>query len=174
MDHPLTAFDTVRPWRTATLIAVAVAAIELVLLVIVGGALLARHASTHATPAAAAHTVRATAPRFYPVPHTRATPRTRTAARLARRQVGVLVLNGNGRHGAASAAAATVRSHGYRVRAVGNAQRMDYTRSIVMYRPGFEAEGRRLGRDLGIAIVGPLDGLRAQELHGAKAVLVVG
>jgi LytR cell envelope-related transcriptional attenuator len=169
VDHPLTAFDTVRPWRTATLVAVAVAAIELVLLVIVGGTLFARHAtSAHATPVRA-HTVTRPAPARLHV--TKSTP---AAIHLARRQIGVLVLNGNGRHGAASSAAAQVRSHGYKIRAVGNAQRMDYTRSIVMFRPGFEAEGRRLGRDLGIAIVGPLDGLRAAQLHGAKAVLVVG
>lgn len=166
MDHPLTGFDTVRPWRTATLVAVAVAAIELVLLVIVGGTLFARHATTHATPVKP-DVVRA-------VRHTPVTPRKHTAAHLTRHQVGVLVLNGNGQHGAASSAAARVRRHGYRIRAVGNAQRMDYTRSIVMYRPGFEAEGRRLGRDLGIGIVGPLDGLRTAQLHGAKAVLVVG
>jgi len=168
VDHPLTAFDTVRPWRTATLVAVAVAAIELVLLVIVGGTLFARHATKGTLPARA-HTARTAAAA---TPH--AKPRTHSAIHLARRQVGVLVLNGNGRHGAASAAAARVRSHGYRIRAVGNAQRMDYTRSIVMYRPGFEAEGRRLGHDLGVAIVGPLDGLRAAQLRGAKAVLVVG
>lgn len=167
MDHPLTAFDTVRPWRTATLVAAAVAAVELVLLVIVGGALFARHATTHATPVRA-HVARRA------VPTARPTPRKHTVAHLARRQVGVLVLNGNGRPGAASSAASRVHSHGYPVRAVGNAQRMDYTRSIVMYRPGFEAEGRRLGRDLGIGIVGPLDGLRAAQLHGARAVLVVG
>ena len=167
MDHPLTAFDTVRPWRTATLVAVAVAAIELVLLVIVGGTLFARHATTRATPASA-HVIRPAVRVTHPTPHAR------TTARLARRQVSVLVLNGNGQHGAATSAAARVRSHGYRIRAVGNAQRMDYTRSIVMYRPGFEAEGRRLSRDLGIAIVGPLDGLRTAQLHGAKAVLVVG
>ena len=167
MDHPLTALDTVRPWRTATLVAVAVAAIELVLLVIVGGTLFARHATAPTAPVRA-HAIRAAAPVFH------ATPLKRTTAHFARHQVGVLVLNGNGRHGAASSAAAKVRSHGYPIRALGNAQRMDYTRSIVMYRPGFEAEGRRLGRDLGIAIVGPLDGLRTAQLHGAKAVLVVG
>ena len=168
MDHPLTSFDTVRPWRTATLVAVAVAAIELVLLVIVGGTLFARHAtSAHGTPARA-HTARPAVARLH------RTVRKHATVHLARRQVGVLILNGNGQHGAASSAAARVRSHGYRIRAVGNAARMDYTRSIVMFRPGFEAEGRRLGRDLGIAIVGPLDGLRAAQLHGAKAVLVVG
>ena len=167
MDHPLTAFETVRPWRTATAVAVAVAAIELVLLVIVGGTLFARHATATTTPARA-HTTRAAAPTIRP------TPRKHLTAHLTRHQVSVLVLNGNGQHGAASTAAARVRGHGYRVRGVGNARRMDYTRSLVMYRPGFEAEGRRLGRDLGIAIVGPLDGMRAAQLHGAKAVLVVG
>ena len=43
-----------------------------------------------------------------------------------------------------------------------------------MYRKGFEGEGRRLARDLGIRIVGPLDGLRTSQLHGAHAVVVVG
>ena len=171
MDHPLTAFDTVRPWRTATLVAVAVALLELVLLVIVGGTLFARHAtSAHATPVRAHPAAR-------PAPARRHVTKSKPAAlhlHLTRGQVGVLILNGNGRHGAASSAAARVHGHGYPIRAVGNAQRMDYTRSIVMFRPGFEAEGRRLGRDLGIAIVGPLDGLRAAQLHGAKAVLIVG
>ena len=43
-----------------------------------------------------------------------------------------------------------------------------------MTRTGFEGEGRRLGRDLGIGIVGPLDGLRTAQLHGAHAVVVIG
>jgi hypothetical protein len=167
MDHPLTSFDAVRPWRTATLVAVGVAALELVLLVVVGGTLFARNTTSHAATARP-HALRAPAPTAQP------TPRAARYARLTRHQVSVLILNGNGRHGAASEAAATVRRHGYPVRAVGNAQRMDYTRSLVMYRPGFEAEGRRLARDLGVGIVGPLDGLRTSQLRGAKTVLVVG
>jgi hypothetical protein len=167
VDHPLTTFDAVRPWRLATLVAVGIATAELILLVVVAGSLFARHAS--ASPAA--KTTRA----HRPAPaHHKAKRHTLPATGISRRQVGVLVLNGNGRHGAASSAASRVRYRGYRVAAVGNARRMDYTRSIVMYRPGFEAEGRRLGRDLGIKIVGPLDGMRTAQLHGAKAVLVVG
>lgn len=165
MDHPLATFDAVRPWRTATLVAVAVATVELVLLVIVGGRLF-----SHSTPAAAA--TRVVHHRLQLVLARR--PHARPAATLSRRQIAVLILNGNGRPGAASGAAARVHRRGYRIAAVGNAQRMDYTRSIVMYRPGFETEGRRLGRDLGVAIVGPLDGLRTAQLRGAKAVLVVG
>ena len=85
-----------------------------------------------------------------------------------------MVLNGNGRQGAAAAAAARVRRHGYRIRSVGNAGRMTYARSLVMYRPGYEGEGRRLARDLGIRTVGPLDGMRPAQLHGAQAVVVIG
>ena len=85
-----------------------------------------------------------------------------------------MVLNGNGRRGAAAAAASRVRSHGYRIGDVGNAARMSYSRSLVMYRPGFEGEGRRLGRDLGIRLVGPLDGMRGAQLHGAQVVLILG
>ena len=96
------------------------------------------------------------------------------AAQLARRNVTVLVLNGNGRQGAAASTAARVSHRGYRIGGVANGPRSDFTRSLVMYRKGFEGEGRRLGHDLGIRIVGPLDGLRASQLHGAHAVVVVG
>ena len=92
------------------------------------------------------------------------------AAHLARRKMTVLVLNGNGRQGAAASTAARVSHHGYRIGGVANAPRSDFTRSLVMYRKGFEGEGRRLARDLGIRIVGPLDGLRTSQLHGAHAV----
>jgi hypothetical protein len=57
---------------------------------------------------------------------------------------------------------------------VANAPRHDFTRSLVMYRRGFEGEGRRLARDLDIKIVGPLDGMRPRQLHGAQTVVVVG
>jgi hypothetical protein len=43
-----------------------------------------------------------------------------------------------------------------------------------MYRPGFAGEGRRLGRDLGVKIVGPLDGMRKHDLHGAQVVFILG
>ena len=83
-------------------------------------------------------------------------------------------VNGNGRQGAAAATAARVSHRGYRISGVANAPSSDFTRSLVMYRKGFEGEGRRLARDLEIRIVGPLDGLRAAQLHGAHAVVVVG
>ena len=156
------------PWRTVACVAAAVAAVELLLLVVLGGALIAK--PSNASPARSG--VRAAAARSAASvePHRAAAP----AAHLARGKVTVLVLNGNGRRGAAAAAASRVARHGYHVGAVANAPRSDFTRSLVMYRRGFEGEGRRLARDLGIHIVGPLDGLKASQLHGAHVVLVVG
>ncbi len=174
MDHPfrLDRSDiAVRPWRTAVLALAGIAAVELVLLVMAGGALLAKPDGTSRTavrkPASTRTAARST---------TRPTP-TRVAAAsasLPRRKVGIVVLNGNGRQGAAGAIAARASGRGYRIRAVANAPSADYPSSIVMYRPGFASEGRRLAHDLGIGVVGPLDGMRPSQLHGAHAVLILG
>jgi hypothetical protein len=43
-----------------------------------------------------------------------------------------------------------------------------------MYRRGYEAEGRRLARDLHVKVVGPLDGLKTSALHGAQLAVVLG
>ena len=174
MDHPLRATGSLplNVWRSAAVVAILVATVELVLLVVAGVALLTRDGSSTTTAQRqarpATHDRRAAARRI--TTH-RATP---PAAKLARGKVRVVVLNGNGRAGAAAAAASRVRQHGYKVGLVGNAARMSYRRSIVMYRPGFEGEGRRLAHDLGITLVGPLDGMRAAQLHGAQTVLILG
>ena len=175
VDYPLHYDDaTVRPWRTAAFVAVSVAAVELVLLVVVGGALLAKPDQAERRPAAKAAARSAAA-----VPAARKVVRAvksapAPVAELSRSKVSVLVLNGNGRTGAAAATASSVSRHGYRVGGVANASSSDFTRTLVMYRPGFEGEGRRLARDLGIPIVGPLDGMRPEQLHGAQTVIVVG
>lgn len=170
MDHPLAYSDAiVRPWRTATLVAVAVAAVELVLLIVVGGALLARDTVAGTGGKAAAAQKRAETPAARVAPSTPA-----AKAELARTRTRVLVLNGNGRQGAAASTAGRVQQRGYRIGGVANAPRMDYTRTLVMYRSGFEGEGRRLAADLGVPIVGPLDGLRPAQLAGAHLVVVVG
>ena len=163
-----------QPWRTAALVAVAVAAVELLVLVVIGGALIAKPSAgtaTHTAKAkssAAASTHKKAAVRH--TVHRVAAP----AAHIGRTKVTVLVLNGNGRQGAAAATASRVSRRGYKIGGVANAPSTDFTRSLVMYRKGFEGEGRRLARDLGIGIVGPLDGLRTSQLHGANAVVVVG
>lgn len=170
MDHPLPHVDRlVRPWRTATLVAGAIAGLELLLLIVVGGALLARP-DADGPRRTAAPPQQASAARASPKP---AAKQVGTPS-LGRRKVAVLVLNGNGVQGAAASEAARVQRRGYRIRAVANAPRRDFVRSVVMYRAGFAPEAHRLARDLGIRMVGPLDGIRSGQLRGAHAVVVVG
>ena len=170
VDHPLPAPEAlIRPWRMAAYIAGAIAAVELVMLVVLGGGALASAVSNRVELAAKQRVLAPVATRKPVVRKPDPAP----AAKLRRSRTVVLVLNGNGRTGAAASAASRVRSRGYRIGGVANAPR-EVSRSIVMYRPGFAGEGRRLGRDLGIALVGPLDGMRVRELGRAHVVFVLG
>ena len=94
--------------------------------------------------------------------------------RLARTETSVLVLNGNGIAGAAADEAQAVRHRGYVVASVGNAPRNDYRRTVVMYRPGYRPEAARLARDVQARIVSPLDGLRPRQLLGAHVAVIIG
>ena len=174
MEHTFVAVDSSsRPWRTATLVAAAVAALELVLIVVLVIAVLGRPVAERVQQAAE-RKVLAPAPKpkaeTVPVREAEAV----AAPKLTRHETSVLVLNGNGLRGAAATAAAAVHSKGYVVGGVGNAERTDFTRSVVMYRKGFKPEAERLARDLGVKAVGPLDGLRAGDLMGAHVAYVVG
>jgi hypothetical protein len=148
----------VQPWRTATMVAVGVALVEFALVVALAVTLLG---SGDSAPAAT-H-----------VKHTAKHP-PRAARILVREKTSVLILNGNGRAGAAAGEAEIVRSMRYRVADVGNATRSDYGRSTVLYPPGREREARRLAKDLGIKVVGPLDGMKRSKLHGATVALILG
>jgi hypothetical protein len=155
------------PWRTATLVASAVAAAELVILLVLGVSLLAKPVSEHVRQAAEAKV-------FAPVK-----PKPRAAApigepKLSRGETSVIVLNGSGRSGAAAANAAKVQALGYTIGTVGNAPRSDFTRTLVMFRPGYRAEAVRLAADLKLKIVGPLDGLRGSDMLGAHLALIIG
>ena len=167
MDHSLPAPDAVRPWRTATLVATGFAALELVILLVIAVVALGRPLAHHVAATRAAGAA-SSAPA-----HRIATPAA-GKPKLARGSVEVEILNGNGRQGAAASEASTVRGLGYVVGNVGNAARADYSRSVVMYRRGYRAEGLRLGRDLGIKAVGPLDGLHTSDLMGAHLAVVIG
>lgn len=175
MDAPLPSPDALaRPWRTATLVASLVAAVELVLLVVAALLLLAKPLA-HAVRHHAEATVAAPAAKKAAPVVERAKKKAKLAKpKLLRSSTGVLVLNGNGRTGAASAAAAKLDGIGYRVRGKGNAKRQDYATTVVMYRRGYEAEGRRLAQDLHVKVVGPLDGLAPSALHGAQLAVVLG
>jgi hypothetical protein len=150
----------VRPWRTATIatiVAVGVAVVEFALVVALALTLLSSgDGATAATPAR------------------HAAKKSRPAPVLPRERTSVLILNGNGVAGAAADKAEVVKSMHYRVAAVGNATRSDYGRSTVLYPPGREREAHRLAKDLGIQLVGPLDGIKRAKLHGATVALILG
>jgi hypothetical protein len=159
----------VRSWRTATIVASAIAAAELVLILILGVALLGKPISERLRQTAKHRSLGIT------TTPTQTRPRIGSSKpQLPRAETTVLVLNGNGVTGAAHEAAARAESRGYSIGHVGNAKRTDYTRSVVMYRPGYRGEALRLARDLRIRIVGPLDGLSVRDLMGAHVAVVVG
>jgi LytR cell envelope-related transcriptional attenuator len=156
--------DVIRPWRRATIAVSAVATIELVALAAIAVVVFGNPLSTHLRETTAAA----------------GTPRVRTAqpapaqkAALSRADTSVMVLNGGGQAGAAHAAADRVSAHGYQLGQIGNAAG-DTPRTLIMYRPGYAAEGARLGLDLHVRIVRPLDGMRTTQLLGAHLVLIMG
>jgi LytR cell envelope-related transcriptional attenuator len=173
LSHPF-------PWRTATLVASAVALVELVGLIAVGAFLLA-HPFSHAAKAkaASAKVVRHTAPArhaavtatvpakdiFAPLPSHALRPRA---------HVRVLVLNADGVQGAAHAEAARLGSLGYPIGGAANAPSHHYAQSMVMYVPGYVREARRLAHDAGIRMVAPVDGIRGSTLMASKLVVLLG
>jgi len=171
VDHPLPAPDAlIRPWRTAAYVAGAVAAAELLVLLVIGGGALMSAVSDRVELAARE---RVLAPVATAKPVVRK-PAPTPAAKRPRARTVVMILNGNGRTGAAASAASRVRRNDYKVGTVGNAPRSDFARSLVMYRPGFTGEGHRLARDLSVRLVGPLDGMRVRDLGRAHVVFILG
>ena len=168
MEHSLPTFGSLADrWRAATLVAGAVAALELVVIVVLVAVLAGKSLTARGRHEAK------TAPAHVPVQRPRPKPRV-PATKLPRAKTSVLVLNGNGRTGAAGLMASLVRARGYRIGGVGNAARSDYGRSVVMYRNGFQGEAARLAKDMHVRIVGPLDGLSRRTLGRAHLALVVG
>jgi hypothetical protein len=181
VDHPASRPELVRPWRTATLVASGIAALELVLLVVAGSVLLGKTIAPRLGVAAKHHATaskQAAPPRHQaaaaPAPAARLAPVPRRAATLPRAKTNVVVLNGNGLQGAAGAEASLVQARGYRVTRVANAPRGGYPKTIVMYRPGFAREARRFARDLHLGLVEPLDGIKPAALPRAQLVVILG
>lgn len=165
--------ELVRPWRRATIAVSLVAAIELVALVACGAVLLApplaralhRHAVKSAqAPKPKAPPTAAIVHHAAPVPKP-SHPRARTS---------VLVLNGNGRNGAAHDEASRLQNLGYRIAGAADARRHDYATTVVMYKAGFRAEGLRLAHDLHVGAVGPLDGVGVGSLQGGQLAVIIG
>lgn len=155
-----------RPWKTAAVVASTIAVVELGVLVVLAVGAIAKPVAHEANRVAVERTV-ASAP---VAPQQRPAPK----EALPRGETSIVVLNGNGIAGAASTAAARVKSFGYVIGSVGNAPRSDYRRTLVLYRPGREAEARRLADDLKVKIVAPLDGITTKQLLGAHVALVLG
>jgi len=158
------------PWRAAAVLAAGIALVELVALVAIGLVHLAPKATAEPTAKTAA-----------PVVHTRHV-HARVVHKVAvpsvplrpRSHVRVLVLNGNGVSGAASAEATRLEAQGYRIGGATNAERHDYARSMVMFVPGWIKEARRLAHDAGVRMVAPVDGLHPSQLRGSGVVLLLG
>ena len=163
------------PWRTATIVVGAIAAAELVALALIGGtraAHLVRPAGHAAAPAAKTKVAASPAWRAAATVATHSAPPAHPIWPRAR--VAVLVLNGNGISGAAAAEASRIRALGYRVPAATNAPYHDYSRSMILFRPGFHPEARRLAHDAHIGLVAPVDGMRTAQLRGSKLVVILG
>jgi hypothetical protein len=175
VDAPLTSDALIRPWRRATIAASLLAAVELVALLACAFLLLAKplsHAIEHrATTTALAPAKKKAAA---PVVHHLVKPPTVGVAKLTRKQTTILVLNGNGRAGAAHVSASQLQHLGYTISAASNAPRSDYATTVVMFRPGYAAEAQRLAHDVHASVVGPLDGIAVSSLHGAKLVFILG
>jgi hypothetical protein len=175
VEHPLAPTELVRPWRTATLVATGIAAVELVLLIGAGIVLLGRQIAPHVHKAAREAAAKPVVKKPAPPPRRVASAKPHPAViRLARAQTKVVVLNGNGVSGAAAEAASLVRARGYQVTEVGNAPHTGYARTILMYRPHFRAEALRFKRDLNLSIVAPVDGMKPAQLKGAHLVEILG
>ncbi len=178
MDAPfLTPQDLVRPWRRATVVASAVAAVELVLLLALGAMLVAKplsHAIEHQAVASASHPaaiVSAPPKKVQAAIHRMHAPAGKARPRS---HVRIMVLNGNGQAGAAGTTAGRLQHLGYKISGTANAHRQDYASSVIMYVAGYRAEGMRLGKDLGVKVVAPVDGVGRSALHGGQLVVIVG
>lgn len=158
------------PWRTAAVVCGGIALVELLALIAVG-AIHLRPRAPHA-PVAAAKTTAAAATHVRAPVHAPAPPPAQPLR--ARSALSVLVLNGNGVQGAASAEAARLHADGYRRGTAANAPRHDYARSMVLYAPGYAAEARRLARDAGVRLVAPVDGIAPGRLRTEKLILILG
>jgi hypothetical protein len=140
------------PWRMATLVASALALAVLAALVLT-------HGPGQTRPVAATRRV-SKGPALPP-------PRPRSS-------ISVLVLNGNGVSGAAGSEATRILARGYRHAIPTDAPNLDYVRSVVLFRPGWQSEAERLALDSRIATVAPLDGRIAPQYARVPLVVILG
>ncbi len=170
MDHSLaTSIELpAQSWRRLSFTLGAIAVLEAVVILVAGIVLVAKPFAHHLRDAA----IKQSTPSL---DKTKTGPDSPAGkAKLTHRQTVVMVLNGNGRSGAAAAAAGRLRHIGYRIGTVGNARRADYPKSVIMYKRGYRPEAIRLAREMRVRIVGPLDGIRPKAMGRADVAYVVG
>jgi hypothetical protein len=176
VEHAYTAAESVSPWRTAAIVAAAIAAVELFILVL-GGVVVGAKLMTDKAETIVAQT-QASRSEWSPAAASGGmTTKTRKGApiaELSRARTSVIVLNGNGVPAAAAVGSERVRKLHYIIAGTGNAPRSDFQRSVIMFRPGFEGEAGRLAKDLNVKRVIPLDGFTKRDLRGAHLAFVVG
>ena len=154
-------------WRRLTIVLALIAAVEAVVILVAAVVLAVRPVAHHLRSSNASSAALDLRGKTGPdTPAGKAT--------LTRRQTTVMVLNGNGRTGAAAMSAAQLQSIGYRIGTVGDAGRIDYPKSVIMFRRGTRPEAVRLAHDLHVRTVGPLDGIAPAQLGRARLVFIVG
>jgi apolipoprotein N-acyltransferase len=175
MDAPVE-YEPLQPWRAAAMIATAIAAIELFLLLLIGfvvGGKAFGDKTEAATVAAIKRQVPQAAVTSSKDGKSAAQGKHKEAALLPRGRTSVVVLNGNGIPGAASTTADQARNLHYVITATGNAP-STFSRSVVMFRPGYKPAAQRLAKDMSIKQVTPLDGITKGDLQGAQLAVVIG
>ena len=161
------------------MIATAVAAIELFILVMIGFLLGAKAFSDHTATATNAAINRAMPGKAHTSASTKNdssgnSEKAKPAGPLPRSRTSVVVLNGNGIPGAAAVSSDRAHTLHYIVTATGNAPNTSFSRSVVMFRPGFRPAAVRLAKDMHVKHVTPLDGITKGDLQGAQLALIIG
>jgi LytR cell envelope-related transcriptional attenuator len=103
----------------------------------------------------------------------RVSKRQATTPLRPRSHVSVLVLNGNGMTGAAGTEATRLLARGYRAAHAADAG-SPYATSLVLFRPGWQREARRLAHDARIGTIAPLDGSLPHADARYRLVLILG
>jgi LytR cell envelope-related transcriptional attenuator len=86
----------------------------------------------------------------------------------------VAVLNGTAVQGLAAKVGDEVRANGFNPGTIGNAARIDQTRSVVLYAPGQQRAARAVANRLGIKTVAPADAVNREIAGSFDALVLVG
>jgi hypothetical protein len=89
-------------------------------------------------------------------------------------QVTVAILNGTTVQGLAAKVGEQVGAGGFTLGTIGNAARIDQTRSEVLYRKGESASARAVANRLGIQSISPVDSVNAEIAGSFDAIVLVG